>query len=72
MWEFKIWKKLQEMYMNRILFLQLTHLIRAGVAFCTHGNKKSAFLPDFSYFKIIKKGSNTNVSLIFLCPFIDS
>lgn len=48
-WDLGFGKKLQEIYMSRISVLQLTHLISARVAFCAHNNKKSAFLPDFSF-----------------------
>lgn len=46
-WEFRILKKLKEIYMNRISVFQLMSLIRVRVAFCAHGNKKSIFLPGF-------------------------
>lgn len=54
--------------MSRISILQLKHLIRARVAFYTHGNKKSVFLPDFSYFEIIKKGYKTNAVWYLYAP----
>lgn len=59
-WELKIWKKLQEIYMNRISLFQLPHLIRARVEFCTYAKKKSIFLLDFSS-KSLKEGSKTNI-----------
>lgn len=70
-WQFTMWKKLQEIYMNRISLFQRPHLIRARVEFCTYINKKSIFLLDFSS-KSLKRDLRLICYLVFVCPFIYS